>query len=170
MSPSDFEFLANDNLPSRDEIIAICSKVKDCPGIPLRNQHDEPIAWVKYDPNVYMYEALTQDWVAKNLEARPEATVRVPRVYDAFSIAGRTWPIGYIIMEYIDAPDCTKKDVKCVAQAVQTLISVRGPSLAPGHVNGGPIVHTFFLDEWTSPYRYETVDELEQHVNGVGER
>ncbi|OJA16052.1 hypothetical protein AZE42_05495 [Rhizopogon vesiculosus] len=70
-------------------------------------------------------------------------------------------------MEYIDAPDCTEKSVKRVAQAVQTLISVRGPNSAPGHVGGGPVIHTFFIDDWTSPFRYETVDELEQHINGI---
>ncbi|OAX41408.1 hypothetical protein K503DRAFT_502549 [Rhizopogon vinicolor AM-OR11-026] len=70
-------------------------------------------------------------------------------------------------MEYIDAPDCTKKNAKRVAQAVQTLISVRGPSSAPGHVGGGPVVHSFFTDEQTSPFRYETIDELEQHINGI---
>ena len=95
--------------------------------------------------------------------------MQVPQVYDAFSIITTACPIGFIVMEYIDAPDCTRKDVKLVAHAVQMLISVRGPSSAPGHVGGGPVVHTFFADDRTSPFRYETVDELEQHVNGVSQ-
>lgn len=170
MSPSDFGFLANDNLLSRDYVVAMCQEAGERSGIPLANEPGKPIvAWVKYGPNVNIDEALTQDWVAKNLNANPEATVRVPRVYDAFSIATTTWPIGFIVMEYIDAPYCTRKDVKLVAPAVQTLISVRGPNSAPGHVGGGPVVHTFFVDDQTSPFRYETVYELEQHVNGVSE-
>ncbi|KAG8955869.1 hypothetical protein FRC04_006316 [Tulasnella sp. 424] len=169
MSPSDFGFLANDNLPSREHIVAMCEAAGyDRTGIPFPNQPGEPIvAWVKYGPNVRMAEALTQDWVAKEFNAKPEADVRVPRVYDAFSMAYPDWPIGYIVMEYIDAPDCTNRDVKLVAQAVQTLISVRGPSSAPGPVGGGPVVHWFFVDERTSPFTYETVEELQQHINGI---
>jgi hypothetical protein len=72
-------------------------------------------------------------------------------------------------VEYIDATDRTRKDVKLVAHAAQMLISIRGPSSAPGHVGGGPVVHTFFVDARTSSFRYETVDELEQHVNGISE-
>ncbi|KAF8961430.1 hypothetical protein BDZ97DRAFT_1829241 [Flammula alnicola] len=167
MLPSDFGFLANNDLPPRDDIIAICSKAGEHRGIPLRNQPGEFIAWVKYGPNVTIDEALTQDWVAKSLKATLDGTVRVPRVYDAFSVTTPDWPVGFIVMEYINAPDCTKKDVKLVAQVVQTLISVRGPSSAPGHVGGGPVVHNFFVDDWTPPFRYKTVDELEQHINGI---
>ncbi|OJA18084.1 hypothetical protein AZE42_09064 [Rhizopogon vesiculosus] len=166
-SSSGFGFLVNDDLPSRDDIIAICSKAGECRGILLRNQPGEPIAWVKCGPNVTIDEALTQDWVARSLEATLDGTVRVPRVYDAFSVPTTSWTIGFIVMEYIDAPDCTEKNVKRVAQAVQALISVRGPSSAPGHVCGGPVIHSFFIDDWTSPFRYETVDELEQHINGI---
>ncbi|KAG9032947.1 hypothetical protein FS837_002583 [Tulasnella sp. UAMH 9824] len=112
-----------------------------------------------------MDEAYTQDWVAKVLD-EPEADVRVPRVYMAFKNIRRYGSVGCIVMEFIDAPDCTSGDVKPVAQAVQKLISVRGPSPAPGHVGGGPVVHTF-VDDRTAPFPYETVQELEQHVNGI---
>jgi len=169
MSPSDFGFFANDDLPSHDHIIAISRKAGECTGTLLRSQSGEPIAWVKYGPYFTVHEALTQDWVAKNLEADPKATVRVPRVYDAFSLPTTSWTIGFIVMEYIDAPDCTDEDIRCVSQAVQTLISIRGPNSVPGHIGGGPVVHNFFLDDWTPPFKYKTVDELEQHVNGVSE-
>ncbi|KAG8737688.1 hypothetical protein FRC10_007942 [Ceratobasidium sp. 414] len=169
MSATAFSVLANDNLPSPDAIVAMCTKAGfERTGIPLHDQSSGHIvAWVKYGPNVHMYEAATQHWVAQNLDANPEATVRVPLVYNAFSISTTEWPIGFIVMEYIDAPDCTKEDVKLVAQAVQMLISIRGPTSAPGHVDGGPVVHTFFVDDWTSPFIYKTVDELGRHVNGI---
>ena len=168
MLPSDFGFLANDNLPSHEHIVAMCEEAGyDRTGISFPNLPGKPIAWIKYGPHVKMAEALTQDWVAKDLDAKPEANVRVPRVYDAFSSTHTAFPIGYIVMEYIDAPDCTKRDVKLVAQAVQTLISIRGPNSEPGPVGGGPIVHSFFVDEGTSPLTYETVEELQQHMNGV---
>src|SRR6266540_3641330 len=168
MSPTNFGLLANDNLPSREYIVAMCKEAGyDRTGIPFPNQPGKDIvAWIKYGGNVTMAEALTQDWVAMDLNAKPEAAVRVPRVYNAFSSPGAYFPIGYIVMEYIDAPDCTMKDFKLVAQAVQTLISIRGPSSAPGPVGGGRVVHTFFVDDRISPITYETVEELQQHVNG----
>ncbi|KAJ7494469.1 hypothetical protein B0H11DRAFT_2004765 [Mycena galericulata] len=69
-------------------------------------------------------------------------------------------------MEYVNALDCTKESIELVARAVQTLISVRGPSSAPGHVGGGSVVHGFFVNQ-SSPFKYKTVDELNQHVNGI---
>jgi hypothetical protein len=140
------------------------------PRNPLTQPGEPIVAWVKYGPGVTIDEALTQDWIAKTLNAKLDGTVQVPRVYDAFLIITTAWPIGFIVMEYIDAPDCTRKDIKLVAHAVQMLISVRGPSSTPGHVGGGPVVHTFLIDDRRSPFRYETVDELEQDVNGVSER
>ncbi|KAG8960492.1 hypothetical protein FRC00_000216, partial [Tulasnella sp. 408] len=168
-SPSDF-FIADDcpdNLPSRDDIVAMCKVAGyDCRGFPFPNQPSEPIlAWIKYGTHVTMGEALTQDMVAKVFNTDPEASVRVPRVYQAFLSRILDISIGYIVMEYIDAPDCDARDSKLVAKAVQSLISVAGPSSAPGPVGGGPIEHNFFYD-WTSPITYATVEELEQHVNG----
>lgn len=94
MSPSDFGFLAHDNLPSREHIVTMRREAgRERTGIPYPNQPGQPIvAWVKYGPWVTTAEALTQDWVAKDLNAEPEAAVWVPRVYDAFSIA----TIGYM--------------------------------------------------------------------------
>ena len=72
-------------------------------------------------------------------------------------------------MEYIDAPDCAEEDVTVVAHAVQALIGIRGPSSAPGHVGGGPVMHNFFVSDQVSPFIYNTVNELQSHVNGVSE-
>ncbi|KAG8950624.1 hypothetical protein FRC04_007248 [Tulasnella sp. 424] len=172
MTVSDFAVLADDRpetLPSREEIVALCKKAGyNRTGIPFRSQPSGPVvAWIKYGPNVPMDEAYTQDWVAKFLNADPEADVRVPLVYMAFTSPTRYRDLGYIVMEFIDAPDCTSKHVKLVARAVQKLISIRGPSPAPGHVGGGPVVHTFFVDDRMSPFPYKTVKELEEHVNGI---
>ncbi|KDQ21108.1 hypothetical protein BOTBODRAFT_51104 [Botryobasidium botryosum FD-172 SS1] len=168
MSSPVLSFLANDNLPSRDDIVTMCKEAGyHRRGIPFRSQPSEAIsAWIKYGPYVTMAEALTQDWVAKALNADPGAAVRVPQVYQAFTSDNPDCRIGYIVMEYIDTPDCDHRDVQLVAKAVQTLISLRGPNTAPGPVGGGPVVHTFFV-EWTSPITYETAEELEQHINGI---
>ena len=118
----------------------------DCPGLPLCNQPSRPIvAWVKYGPNVTIAEALTQDYVARFLIANSAAgvMVRVPRVYVAFSreTSDPNWAIGYIVMQYIDAPDCGEGDHQPVATAVQTLIGIKGPSSAPGPIGGGRASH-----------------------------
>jgi hypothetical protein len=170
MSTPDPGFLVNDNLPSRETIVAMCKEAGyECRGIPFRNQPSGPIvAWIKYGAYVEMAEALTQDWVAKVLSANPAAGVQVPRVYMAFSSDNPNLPIGYIVMEYIDAPDCDEGDDQLVAKAVQTLISIQGPDSVPGPFGGGRVIHNFFMD-WTSAITYDTVEELQAHMNGVSE-
>ena len=174
----DFDFLADDrpdNLPSRDQIVAMCKEAgRNHDGIPFPNHPSGPItAWIKYGPSVTVAEALTQDMVAKLLNADPKAAVRIPHVYQAFStdddiLFDAESNLGYIVMEYIDAPDCEEGDFQLVAEAVQSLIAVRGPSSVPGPVGGGFVIHPFFAYE-RSPIRYATVKELERHVNGVSE-
>ena len=168
----DLGFLPIDDLPPQDRIVALCKAAgREVSGIPLSGNPGEPvIAWVKFGAELTIGEALTQDWVAKKLNEKPETTVRVPRVHAYFSRPSTAFVYGYIVMEYVDAPDCTVEDFKSVAQAVQALISVRGPNSAPGHVGGGPLIHNFFAVDETSPFVYETVDELERHVNGVNVR
>jgi hypothetical protein len=78
MSTSDFGFLANNALPSRDATTALCKLVGANRGIPLSNHPGEPIiAWVKYGPNIAIDEALTQDWVAKSLQSSIDSPVRL---------------------------------------------------------------------------------------------
>jgi hypothetical protein len=170
MSITDFDFLAIEDLPSHETIVALCDAAGyDCTGIPLRSHSSGPIiAWVKYGYYRTIAEALTQDYVAKVLNSRRVTDVRVPRVYQFFETEGPLSGTGYIVMEYIEAEDCGKKDHKLVAKAVQTLISVKGPNSTPGPVGGGRINHNFFM-EWRSDIKYETVEELQQHINGVSE-
>ena len=53
----------------------------------------------KYGAYVTTAEALTQDWVARDLAADPTTLVRVPRVFDAWIIPK---PLtGFIVMEYV---------------------------------------------------------------------
>ncbi len=57
----------------------MCQRAGEHGGIPLFNQSGKPIiAWVKYGPNVTMDKVSTQDWVVKNLNTQPEATMWVP--------------------------------------------------------------------------------------------
>ncbi|KAF8903026.1 hypothetical protein CPB85DRAFT_1320523, partial [Mucidula mucida] len=102
------------------------------------------------------------DWVGKVLNAGPDAAVRIPVVYQAFRHKG----CGYIVMEYIDGSECDNRDAQQVAAAMESLISLTGPTTAPGPVGGGPIIHRFFVD-WESSVTYNTVKVLEKHVNGI---
>jgi hypothetical protein len=167
MSSSAYGFLFNKDLPSDDEIVALCQKAGyDRTGIPLLDQSSQSvIAWIKYGPNAVIAEARTQDWTAKALGDNPASVLRVPRVYHAFT-RPRRYLIGYIVMEYIDAPDCDSGDVQLVAKAVQTLIDLPAPDAVLGHVGGGSLVHPFFLD-WIPILEYKTVKDLNDHINNV---
>ena len=59
-----------------------------------------------------------------------------------------------------------KSDAELIAAALESLVAINSPSSQPGPVGGGCIKHPFFVER-TSPISYETVEELEQHINGV---
>ncbi|KAI0273089.1 hypothetical protein BGY98DRAFT_1178924 [Russula aff. rugulosa BPL654] len=63
--------------------------------------------------------ALTQDYVARFLISNhSKAGVRVPQVYAAFLREDTSvCTTGYIVMQYIDAPDCGERDHLMVAKA-----------------------------------------------------
>ena len=148
MSSSAYGFLFNKDLPSEEEIVALCQRAGYEHGIGIRlldQSSKSVIAWIKYGPNVTVLEARTQDCTAKALNDNPASGLRVPRVYHAFTRDTRTWTIGFIVMEYVDAPDCDSGDVLLVAKAVQTLIDLPAPGSTLGHVGGGggSIVHSF---------------------------
>ena len=94
------------NLPSQDDIIALCRQADyDKNGIPYTDASGTILAWVKYGPNVGIDEASTQSWVATYLDAHPEAGVKVRHVFAAFTYSHPACAIGHIVMEYIAAPD-----------------------------------------------------------------
>jgi len=118
--------------------------------------------WVKFGREITMAEAETQRFVAQYLEGNDVPTVRAPRVYLAF-----TWgAFSYIVTEYIDGRICDDSDIPLVAAAVQSLITIPSSSSTPGPVGGGLIEHPFFINR-TSSIRYESVKELQDHMNGV---
>ena len=164
------DLLESYGLPSRAEIVAICQKAGHSrSGIPLRQHSDGPIlAWVKYGRSTSVAEGSTQDWVSKTLNADGAQSVRVPRVFDTFLSPHTKLPmnIGYIVMEYIDLPDCDENDIKLVAKAMNRLIKLESPSSAPGPMGGGEAVNAFF-PYWDSGLTYKSVRELEEHINLV---
>ena len=110
--------------------------------------------------SITMREARTQHCHA-TLNDKAGAAVRIPCVYLAFESDG----LGYIVSECIDGSICNNTDAALVAAAVQSLITVQGPTAEPGPAGGGPIEHRFFV-ECKSSITYRSVDELEAHING----
>lgn len=118
--------------------------------------------------NVTTAEAFTQEYAARDLDADSTTLVQVPHVFDAWISPNSHFNVGFIVMEHINLPDCGLGDSELVTAAVQRLHGVEAPGPAPGPFGGGPTVHHFFLD-WDSRITYNTVKELEDHVNGVSE-
>ena len=169
MTSSNYGFLHNERLPSEETIVTHCRNVGyDTTGtlLLLDDSSEVVIAWIKYGPNVTVHEARTQDFAAKALANTPDCDLRVPRVFHAFTSDQRVCMVGYIAMEYIEGADCDSSDVDLVAKAVQALIGLRAPSLTLGHVGGGALVHSFFLD-WIPVADYKSVHDLDAHINNV---
>jgi hypothetical protein len=127
-----------------------------------RSDNEVSDIWVKLGRNITMAEAETQRFVAQYLEENDIPAVRAPRVYLAFTWGG----LGYIVTEYIHGQICGDSDISVVAAAVQSLITIPSSSSTPGPVGGGLIEHPFFINR-TSSIRYESVKELQDHMNGV---
>jgi len=168
MTSSNYGFLHNEHLPSEEAIVTRCGQVGyNITGTPLFDASPkEIIAWIKFGPNVTVHEARTQDFAAKAFANTPDSDVRVPRVFHAFTRKHPACTIGYIAMQYIEGVDCNSGDVDLVAKAVQTLIGLRAPSLTPGHMGGGAVVHSFFLD-WIPVADYKSVEDLDAHINNI---
>ncbi|KAJ3513988.1 hypothetical protein NLJ89_g2644 [Agrocybe chaxingu] len=162
MTSSNYGFLHNETLPSEDAIVAHCRQVGfKVTGAPLLDASSKAIiAWVKFGPNVTVHEARTQDYAANALASTPDSDVRVPRVFHAFTRKHPACTIGFIVMQHIEGADCDSGDVDLMAKAVQKLIGVRAPSLTLGHVGGGAVVHSFFLD-WIPVADYKSVEDLD---------
>ena len=116
--------------------------------------------WVKFRYNVRMGEARTQQYVSQYLGGND--TVRAPHVYAAFTRG----TCGYIVSEYIDGRICDDSDIPLIVDAIHSLIEVPCPQdqTMPGPVGGGIIEHPGFHE---SPIWYESVQELEDHINGA---
>ncbi|CAA7261249.1 unnamed protein product [Cyclocybe aegerita] len=161
------------NIPSYATIITQCfdlgpqqATATNISGVRItldkRSDNEVSNIWVKFGSNITMGEAKTQRFVAQYLEDNNNPAVRAPRVYLAF-----TWgSFGFIVAEYIDGQMCGDADIALVAAAVQSLIDIPSPSSTPGPVGGGVIEHPFFIHR-TSSIGYESVKELQDHMNGI---
>jgi len=109
-----------------------------------------------------MGEARTQHFVMQYLQHKNNLVVRAPHLYLAF-----TWnDCGFIVSKYIYRQECDNSDDALIVTAVMALITIPSPNLKPGPVRGGLIEHPFFYNR-TSSIQYKSIEDLEDHVNGV---
>ena len=161
------------NLPPLEDIVSNCPGLLAIQKTPtnlhgvkyplVKKADDDPThVWVKFGRYITMDEAKTQNYVVQVLDKKDDAAVKAPRVYLAFNHN----QFGYIVMEFIEGQVCEKSDAQLIAAALESLVSIKSPFSQPGPVGGGCIKHPFFVER-TSPIPYETIEELEQHINGV---
>ena len=164
-------------LPSTNEIIALCrDKGFKCNGF-MYPPNGKPIAYIKYGYTVTIGEIRTQRYVYNAFQQMMDASdngVNAAEIYRAFECEGQ----AYMVMEYIDGQtvgallqgsSAEKKNwiYDQVAKAVNQLLLVPVPSGSrPGPVGGGCIRHYIFQDQ-VSPKAYDSVDELQRHINKV---
>ncbi|KAI0745067.1 hypothetical protein C8Q76DRAFT_688287 [Earliella scabrosa] len=131
------------NLPDHKSIIEECrqayltacspgtpgDKTYPLRGIVLSNKS----AFVKFAPTVRFREAEIQDYVGGKLKEKGSASVRVPVVFEFIQWHGD----GSIVMELIHGTTCNDTHVVQVARALEELIAIEAPTMAPGpkHLN-----------------------------------
>jgi hypothetical protein len=102
-------FISSTKICPEEEVVALCKRAGyRRTGIPLLGQSSRSvIAWIKYGPYVTVPEARMQYWTVKALNDNPVSSLRVPHVYCAFTRDTSACTIGFIAMEYINAPTAT---------------------------------------------------------------
>jgi hypothetical protein len=150
-------------LPTPHAVVMKCSQHGPGPsGFVEYSPDGTESAWIKYGRTVAMGEARTQDFTANIVNSDKGCVVRVPRIFFAFRYKG----VGYIVIQHIHGHDCSQDDTEKVALAVKRLRSIDSPTVSPGPVGGGPVTHRLFADHRSS-IRYDSVGELQEHVNNV---
>jgi hypothetical protein len=162
----------NAHLPTAYELLALCATERPRGSITLPSE--SPVFWVKYGRAVYWNEVVAQAMAYHELR-RLGSSVRAPAVFYAFE---HDYMI-FIVMEYIPgttARQCLEKAQnqaekdQIISQVALSLSELHRIPIAPGSrpaaVDGGYIRHVLF-DEQEAPRHYETVDQLENHLNEV---
>lgn len=138
---------------------------------------EEPIAWIKHAR--YDGEARMQIFAYEQLLAIPPHTrgnIRVPEVYRVIEHDDDV----YIVMEYVhgqmlqsllkgtrDDQELEEQLLAQVADAISLFTNFQVPSNAkPGSGEGCLIQHVLFKDQ-EAPIEYDSVAELEKHLNNV---
>ena len=95
MSPSEYEFQYNPNLPSDEKIVAHCLGLSfRCRGTYIVNPSISLIiAWIKYGPNITINEACMQHWTSNALREAGALEVQVAPVFHVFTAEhkGSNW-------------------------------------------------------------------------------
>lgn len=139
----------------------------------------QPVAYVKFGlPSMLKPELQNHQYVFGALRDMPPAKtrgIRIPEIYRTLESDGKF----FIVMEYVpgstlgqllDQKGGESKQgalTNHIARAMRLLMSIPAPAgQKPGPVGGGQIRHSLFKDD-TSYCVYQSVDELENHLNVV---
>jgi len=162
-------------LLNTEEIVALCHQNGFKSNGLTYPLNGSPIAYIKYGGMVSEGEIQTQNYVHKVFDQRDTASsVKVPKIYRAFEFEGQM----YVVMEYIQGrtagsllrDSATDKNwiYNQIAKAFAHLLWVPVPQNSRlGPVGGGYIHHCFFKDG-VAPIEYESVEDLQSHINKVG--
>jgi hypothetical protein len=150
-------------LPTPKDVVLKCKENGHGPSVlTILSPDGSEAAFVKYGPLIDMGEARTQNFIANIVNSDKNIIVLVPRIYYAFRYDG----IGYMIMQHVDGSDSNQNDYDAIVLAVNRLRSILSPTESPGPVGGGPVTHRFFADHQSS-VQYDSVNDLQAHVNRV---
>ncbi|KAK2736847.1 hypothetical protein FQN57_000527 [Myotisia sp. PD_48] len=161
------------SIPTVSELLSLCTEEHPW-GYPMGLAYpaDNPIFWIKYGGSVVPNEIFAQAMAYHELR-RLNSPVRAPGIFYACNVNH----IKYIVMEYIsgrsgaqvlkDIDNLTGKEpiYRQIAFAISELLRIPVKQSHPSAVNGEHIRHTLF-DMEEAPRLYQTVEQLEQHLNG----
>ncbi|KAM5463486.1 hypothetical protein MauCBS54593_007480 [Microsporum audouinii] len=161
------------HIPTGAELFSLCTAEhprRFSMGIPY--PAESPVLWIKYGRPVLWNEVPAQTMAYHELR-RLGSAVRVPAIYYACTVEYKT----YIVMEYIPGKtaakslegvsDPAKKEAifRLIALGLSELHRIPVPPQSrPSAIDGDRIRHRLF-DEQEAPRHYQSVDQLEEHLN-----
>jgi hypothetical protein len=173
-------------LPTPAELISLCTKGGQR-GYRMGFAYppENPVLWIKSGSSVVWNEISAQVMAYYELQ-RLGSSVRVPSIYYAceMGVPGVLYDVdvnyeSYIVMEYVTGKtaaqwlksieDTAGKEriYRLVGATLQALYHIPvPPGVRPAAIDGGRIRNVFFDDE-QAPRHYQTINQLEQHLNLV---
>lgn len=165
-------------VPTPAELLELCTEVHPRGfNVGLAYPPEAPVFWIKY-PQVIWNELAAQNMAHEGLR-RLQSPVRAPAVYYACEMSFGQSIDSFAVMEFVPgktaeerlqgAKDSRAKDAtySLIALALSELQRIPvPPGSRPAAINGGRIRHIFF-DMEQAPRHYQTVAQLEDHLNLV---
>lgn len=160
----DLRWPCDHQLPERKTIIDICETAYDKH---LGNTNhaswpiNEPLYFIKFGADIEISEARNQRFAFE--KSKQSKTVCAPEVFWAFT--DKDHGFTYIVAEYVVSEGFAS--LRDRASALVDLIYIPPPTTAiPGPIGGGFLHHPLFKDGHARK-KYNTVADLQKHINHV---